>query len=207
MNPDQQSNYWTPDPETPQAPQVAQPQVPAEADRSPAAPSQAPIEPINDPAPHIREDEAISWQASEYIHMERNALWFVSVVAVGIVLLALSIFLMKAWTFSVLVVVMVVAVLVLAKRPPRVLKYTLSSKGLYVMDQLHPLSEYKSFGIIRDEGEYSVMLTPIKRFSPGLTVYFPANMGEKIVDFLGRRLPMQDLQLDVVDKIVRKLRL
>jgi len=51
------------------------------------------------------------------------------------------------------------------------------------------------------------MLIPTKRFAPGVSVYFPDDAGEKIVDILGQRLPMEELKLDVIDIVVRKLRL
>lgn len=205
MNSDQQSNYWKPDTEEGASPNATQDATVTDQTPSPAT---APINSVapNEP-PYVSPSEVITWQAKEYIHQERNATWFIAVISTAIVLLGLAVFLMKAYTFAILIVVMTVAVVVLAKRPPHVLKYTLSQKGLYVENQLHQLEEYKSFGVIHDEGEYSVMLVPTKRFSPSLTVYFPADLGEKIVDFLGQRLPMQDLQLDVVDKLVRKLRL
>jgi hypothetical protein len=38
-------------------------------------------------------------------------------------------------------------------------------------------------------------------------VYFPEEAGEKIVDILGQRLPMETLKLDMIDILVRKLRL
>lgn len=206
MNPDQQSNYWKPDPEEDVPPAVPNNSM-VTASGTAAAPAPVMDESTLKAAPVVLSDESITWQAKEYLHLERNTTWFVSVVAAAVVLLAIAILLMKAYTFALLIVVMAVAVIVLAKRPPRTLKYVLSQKGLYVEDQLHRLEEYKSFGVIHDEGEYSVMLVPTKRFSPSLTVYFPADLGEKIVDFLGQRLPMQDLQLDVVDRLVRKLRL
>lgn len=164
------------------------------------------ITPHTDPQAPIPQ-EPIRWQASEYIHHEKNALWFVvfSIVVLG--LMALAILLMQAWTFAVLIAVMAAAVIVYARRPPRILTYTLSVKGLYVGDHLYDLSEFKSFGVIHDGAEFSVMLIPIKRFLPGVTVYFPEELGEQIVDFLGARLAMQELHLDVIDKVVRKLRL
>jgi len=51
------------------------------------------------------------------------------------------------------------------------------------------------------------MLIPIKRFAPGVSVYFPDEVGEKVVDILGSRLPMENLKLDMIDIIVRKLHL
>jgi hypothetical protein len=205
--------YWQPDqndsPEqTPAASQVPTEQQgpivtltpdPQDADGERIEPSASP----NASAPV----EPIRWQASEYIHHEKNALWFVGFGIVVLGMMALAILLMQAWTFAVLIAVMAVAVVVYSRRPPRELTYTLSPKGLYVGDRLYDLSEFKSFGVIHDGDEYSIMLIPVKRFLPGVTVYFPEALGEQIVDFLGARLAMQELHLDIIDKVVRKLRL
>ncbi len=154
------------------------------------------------------DDEPIHWSANEYIHEEKNALWFIAFAIIMLALIITDILLIKSYTFSVLVVVMAVSIIVYSRRPPRVIDYALSgSQGLYVGDTLYHFSEFKAFGLIQDKGHYSIMLIPTKRFAPGVSVYFPAEVGEKIVDILGARLPMKPLKLDMVDIIVRKLRL
>lgn len=166
----------------------------------------------DEPAPDVYEEEIdltdpIKWRASEYIHQEKNALWFVVFAVVILAFMAVAIFLMQSWTFAVLLVVIAVMVVVLAKRPPRVMDYALSNDGLHIGETLHKFADFKSFGIIRDGEEFSVMLIPRRRLQPGITVYFPEEAGEDIVDALGSRLPMKDLHLDAVDRLVRKLRL
>jgi hypothetical protein len=151
--------------------------------------------------------QPVSWQAQEYIHQEKSGLWFVLFGIIIFVLMALAILLMKSWTFAVLLVVIAVVILFFAKRPPRIMSYSLSNKGLHIGDQLHTFSDFRAFGVIHDGQEYSIMLIPTKRFLPGVSVYFPEEAGEQIVDALGSRLPMQELHLDIVDKIVRALRL
>lgn len=189
-----------PDPQSQPSPEVGpESSVPAE-DPEPAA-STAPE------APQEPDEEPVRWQAHEYIHHEKNALWFTlfAVVVIGLILLA--IFVIQSITFAILVPVMAAALLVYTHRPPRLLNYTLSRQGLHINDRLYPFSDFKGFGIIRDGQEYSVMLIPTKRFQPGVVVYFPEDAGEAIVDMLGVRLPMQELHMDVVDKIIRKLRI
>jgi hypothetical protein len=78
---------------------------------------------------------------------------------------------------------------------------------LYVNDQLYPYTEFKGFGVIRDGQEYSIMMLPVKRFRPGISIYFPEEAGEPIVDLLGSRLPMQEMKLDFFDQIIHKLRI
>jgi hypothetical protein len=148
----------------------------------------------------------VVWRDIEYIQHDKNPLWYVGFVIVIIILIAGAI-LLQAWTFIPLIVVMAVALVIYTHRPPRLLSYSWSTKGLTINDQLHPAGEFKSFGILQDGAHNAIVFIPVKRFRPGLTVYFPAEVGEELVDAVGAYLPMQDLHLDAFDKIIRKLRI
>ena len=151
-------------------------------------------------------DTSINWDAQEYIPHDKNTGWYVGLIVVGLVLVALSIWL-QVYTFTALVVLSVVALIIYSVRPPRMLHYSLSSKGLSEGNRLYDYADYKSFGILKDDGNFSIVLTPHKRFSPRVTVYFPQEQGEKIVDMFGARLPMEEVKLDFLDKIVKFLRI
>lgn len=154
------------------------------------------------------EDEPIRWAAKEYIHGDKNFLWFVLFTIVVFGLIATDLLIIKSYTFSVLVLVMAAALIVYIRRAPQEVNYTLSgSQGLYIGEKLYHFSDFKAFGLIRDGEHYSIMLIPNKRFAPGVSVYFPDEVGENIVDILGARLPMENLKLDLVDILVRKLHL
>jgi len=153
-------------------------------------------------------EKTVTWNAQEYIHLDKTPVWYILFFIVVIGLVAVDVFLLKSWTFSVLVIVMAVALIVYSRRPPRTIVYGLSSlQGLYIGERLYHFDDFKSFGIIQDGEHNSIMLIPIKRFSPGVSVYFPEESGEQIVDILGQRLPMEELKLDIIDTVVRKLRL
>lgn len=211
MNPqDQQSNYWKHEPVQPN-PSTSQPESVTQPESISAAPqvdiSASPVE--DEQLPVAEQPEAlVRWTAREYVHLEKGIGWFVLFAIVVLGLIAVDVFFLKSWTFSVLVVVMAVAVIVYIRRPPRDIQYTLSgNQGLYVSEKLYHLTDFKAFGLIDDDGHHSIMLIPVKRFSPGVSVYFPEEAGEQIVDILGARLPMEELKLDVIDVLVRKLRL
>lgn len=149
----------------------------------------------------------VTWQAKEYITPEKNIAWYVGlflVVAAGIII---DVLFLKAWTVSLLLVAIAAVLIVMTVRPSRDITYELSSKGLRVGDQLYSLSDYKAFGVVHDGKENSIFLIPVKRFKPGLSVYFPVESGEQIVELLGHYLPMQEIRLDFIDKVVRMLRL
>ena len=164
-------------------------------------------EPLPQQTPVMPQQEPLRWQATEYIHHEKDVMWFVAFGAVVAALMAVSVLVLQSITFSILIPVMAIALIVYTRRPPRLIDYTLSSKGLFVNDQLYPFADFKGFGVIRDGREFSVMLIPTKRFRLGVSVYFPEEAGEAIVDILGTRLPMQEMHLDLFDRIIHKLRI
>lgn len=154
-----------------------------------------------------QEVEPISWEASEYIHHEKDMMWFVGLVLIGVVLSLLSIFLLQSITFTVLIIVMVVALIVLSRRPPRVLKYQLSDGGLTINDRHYTFHEFRAFGVVQDGPFYYISLIPNKRFMPPIDVYFPEENGEEIIDIFGYEIPMQTIKPDFIDKLTRQLRL
>ncbi len=151
--------------------------------------------------------ESVTWEASEYIHHERDGLWFIIFLSITVALLALSVFLIQNYFFTALIVVMAVALLIYARRPPRIMRYTLSGQGLHIGQQFHSFNEYRAFGVVEDGALYSVKLLPTARFGQEVTLYFSENEGERIVDILGAFLPMENLHLDLVDRLLRRLRL
>jgi hypothetical protein len=48
---------------------------------------------------------------------------------------------------------------------------------------------------------------PKKRFGSRVTVYFPEAEGEQIVDVFGAHLPMEPVKLDLLDRLVKFLRI
>lgn len=154
----------------------------------------------------VKNAQAISWQAEEYIVRERNAWWYVGLAIVTIGLSVLSVFL-NWWTFLVLIILSVVAILISIFRPPRKIDYSLNDKGLTEGNNLHKFEDYKAFGILKEGNYFSAVLLPKKRFSLSTKVYFSKTNGEQIVDILGAHLPMEEVKLDFLDKIVNFLRI
>ncbi len=152
------------------------------------------------------DDQIITWEASESVSREKNTLWFVILIAGALGLALLSIFVMKIWSFTALIVVMAVSVVMMAARPPRILHYQLSNRGLIINEKQYVFGDFKAFGVVQDGGIYHLTLLPIKRFLPPIDVYFPTEQGEAIVDMFGAHVPMKTIKPDVVDKITRQLR-
>ncbi len=152
------------------------------------------------------DEEIVQWEAEEYIRRDKNVGWYFGLAGVGIALVALSIWL-RWWSFTGLIVVSIITLISYSLRPPRKINYKISRQGLSEGEKIYRFEDFKSFGILQDDTNFAIVMTPRKRFLPAVTVYFPKEKGEKIVDMFGARLPMETVKLDIVDKIVRKLRI
>lgn len=150
--------------------------------------------------------QTVSWEAEEYIVRSRNALWYIGLILVGVGLSAIAVW-QAWWTFLALVILSVIAILTSNLRPPRKIKYTLDSNGLTEAGKLHKYDEFRAFGILKEDSHFSAVLIPQKRFGISVKVYFPGEHGEGIVDALGAHLPMEEVKLDFLDRIVNFLRI
>jgi len=164
-------------------------------------------QPETSEVPKLDLTEPFSWQATEGVSAARGGIWYIAFAIVVIGLMSLAIFAFKSVTFAVLLLVMAVAVIVLSNKPPRIINYAISPKGVYVIDKLHDFSEFRAFGVSQETGYHSIILLPVKRFSPGLTLYFNEQDGERIVDLLGARLPLQEVKPDSLEKFIRLIKL
>ncbi len=151
--------------------------------------------------------EPIAWDAPEGTKIQRGSGWYIGFVVALLVLMALAILVFKSWSFALLLPIMAVALFVLTDKNPQIINYAISPKGVYVADRLYDFSEFRAFGLMEYNGQHSAILLPVKRFSPGLTIYFSELEGEKIVDMLGARLPMQEIKPDALEKLIRLIKL
>ncbi len=189
MQPQEENSYWQPsDPEG----AFEAPQNDVETDNQPTA-SENNVDPI-------------TWQASEFVHHEKSSMWFMALLGAASVLLLIDVFLVRSWTFGALIVVMAVSAFVVARRPPRTLTYTLTPHGIRIDDKSFTFHDFRAFGVVQEGAFYSLRLVPNKRFMPMVSVFFPTELGEQIVDVIGLALPMEHIELDVIDKVVEKIR-
>lgn len=187
-------------------PQSQAPQEDQEGFYRPNQPSayNAPDTPEQKAAPEPS-PQGVTWEASEYIHHAKNPLWTVGLVAVAALGVGIALW-FSMWTFAALVVVMAIALGIFAFRPPRVMHYELNASGIKIDGKFYSFKDFRAFGILAEGAFFSIMLIPTKRFMPALSLYFGQEDGEKIVDILGSRLPMEELKPDFLDAIVRRLR-
>ena len=148
----------------------------------------------------------VSWRAEEYIVPGRNTWWYVGLILVSLALCAISVW-QGWWTFLIVVILCDITLLTSNLRPPRKIDYQLTKDGLIEGQKLHKYEDFRAFGILKEANHFSAVLIPKKHLSFSVKVYFPGGSGEAIVDALGARLPMEEVKLDFLDKIINFLRI
>lgn len=161
----------------------------------------------------------LTWQAVEFVQHQRQPVWYVYFGLVMAVLIMFGLFNFRQLLPPVVefapnifylsaVILMGIAFLLLSLRPPANIPYSVDiAEGMRIGDHLYPFDNYRSFGVVIEEGIYSLVLTPARRWGLSLVMYFPEEVGEELVDLVGQRLPMEQVKPDAVDRFIRRLRL
>ena len=164
----------------------------------------------DDATPAVEPDDSeilVRWQGPEHLYSERSMMWYAALALATLIMMAIAYFAFNSLTFTILLPVMAVALGVYAHRPPEIIDYTLTRKGLYARDRLMQYDQFKSFDVVTINNVHHIALIPRKRFQLGQNIYFPEESGEKIVDMLAARLPMKEGKPDFIDRILAKLHL
>jgi len=168
-------------------------------------PAQTPEAP-EPPKAQSPEDGAISWTASEFVAHEKSAGWY-GVLALAAIIIAALIYLITRDTISaVVVIIAALAFGAIAGRKPRQLQYRLSNSGVIIGNKQLGYNLFKSFSVVPEGAFSSIVLRPLKRFSPLTTIYYAPDDEEKIVNLLSDHLPFEEHQPDAVDNMMRRIR-
>ena len=210
-----------PTPEPPQ--EEAQPTAAQPAEPEPSAPAQPSPQPQDiaettpspfaQPAPQPTYDqplqdvpEAVSWTASEYIAHQKSGSWYFGLLAAGSVLAAIIFLLTRDVVTLVTIIVVTILFGVFASRKPRVLQYELNESGITIAEKHYVYEEFKSFSVHDEGGVRSLFLLPMKRFMPGLSLYYPPDQEDQILQTISLYLPHEDREPDPVDRLMKRVR-
>lgn len=150
--------------------------------------------------------KAVQWTASEFIAHHKTSGWYL-LLAGGAAALAAVVFLVTRDNISTAMVAVVAIIFgVFASRKPRELPYSVDNESLHIGDKAYPYATFRSFSVVQEEGVDSIRFMPLKRFMPILSIYFEPKDEQKIIDVLSQYLPVEERQLDAVDKLMHKIR-
>jgi hypothetical protein len=153
------------------------------------------------------EPTSLSWTASEFIQHDKSAIWYLSLAGLTVAFALLAYFLLNKDIFSLVVILMLGFVFgVSAARKPRILKYTVDDHGLLIDAKEYDYEGFRSFSVIDEGPIFMLVLMPVQRFSPILTIYVPEDTIDAVVDTVGAYLPVVQHQPSLVDKFLSRIR-
>lgn len=161
----------------------------------------AATDPMQEPAA-----ESVEWTASEYVAHDKSPSWYMALALVAVLLMVAVYFLTGRDIVSV-VVVPVVAVLFgySAARRPQVRRFAIDNRGITMGSRFHPFGQLKSF-TVGGEGIRSIMLMPLKRYMPPVSMYYPPEQEERIMQVLSQYLPYEPERHDNVERVMRRIK-
>lgn len=161
---------------------------------------------VTEPASTPHPSGSVSWTASEYVAHHKSILWF---IALGLVVagLALGIYFVTEEIINGIVIVVIgLSFGVFGARQPKVLEYALDEKGLHISGKLYPYDRIKSFAIIDEGAISSILLMPLQRFMPPLSIYYDHDDETKIINVISSYIPHEEHEPDFVDRLMSKIR-
>jgi hypothetical protein len=148
------------------------------------------------------QEVAFSWQAAEYVHHQKSIWWYLGLAGVVVVLVVVAVWL-KYWLEVGLFLVMGTAIMIYARKPPRVLLYELTQSGIKIDGRDFLYKDLRSFSVIPDESWHTIDLDPVKRLSPRVAILFDERDFDDIVGHLRLHLPEIDRGPDLIERLTR----
>jgi len=164
-------------------------------------------QPLPDSAqPNPKPVKAVQWTASEFIAHHKTSGWYLLLASGAAALSAVVYLVTRDKVSTVMIAVVAIIFGIFASRKPRELAYSVDNENLQIADKIYPYTSFRSFSVVREEGVDSIRFMPLKRFMPILSIYFEPKDEQHIVDVLSQYLPVEERQLDAVDKLMHKIR-
>jgi hypothetical protein len=171
-----------------------------------AEPARPEYSTINTTAPSERpRQQEIAWKAGDSTR-PRPAGWLAMIVGGAMVLGALA-YLLTRDAFTAVIIPLAALVFGLySVRKPQALQYRLDGGGIVVNGRRYAYSQFRSFGIEQDGPVHNIILMPLKRFMPEVSVDYTPDLEDRIVAVLADHLPVEVPKHDAMDMLIRKLR-
>jgi hypothetical protein len=156
--------------------------------------------------PNQGQESSLAWSAAEYIHHEKNILWY-GVYVLGTALLSGVVYLTtKDLLSTAIVFVAILGLVFLASRKPRVQDYSVDGDSLRVGQKVYHLHDFKEFSVAEEGSMAEIILQPLKRFMPPISVYVALDQADDLAEYLADFLPFEPHTPDAMDSLLRRIR-
>ena len=150
--------------------------------------------------------EPISWAISESTFQEKSFFWYAALVGGTVIFTALVYLLTKDKITALVIIISAVVLAFYASRRSHEVEYRMDDVGLTVGGRHFDYDSFKSFSVSEEANATLIVLLPLKRFMPALSVYCKQEDQAKILAKLADHMPIENHHEDIVDRFMRKIR-
>lgn len=149
--------------------------------------------------------EPMRWTASEASHARPSG-WMGMLIG-GTVVLAILVYLLTRDVINAGAIVLAGLLFgAYSTRRPQTVHYQLDETGIVIGQKRYPYNQFRSFAVEEGGQFHNIMLMPLKRFMPMLSLGYSPEQEQEIIGVLAERLPMETFRRDAMDAISRKLK-
>jgi len=145
---------------------------------------------------------SVTWEAPEHYHIEKGGDWF---LALGILTVAVTMtaLLLGNLLFGLLAALGGGVMALVAARPPRIIPYAVTIRGIRIGDELFPFTTLRSYHVDEDDPRGPQLLVMSTRHLMSLLVIpIPEEFIDEIEEILGPRLPEEFLEEPLFHKLM-----
>ena len=148
----------------------------------------------------------LSWEAEEFTHHDKGKDWFwsVGIVTLGFFALAL---ILQNYLFAILVLIGGFVVALHGSKKPKVVRFSVTSRGIAVDNTLYPYDHLKCFWINYDPPHIrDLYLISGKTFQPQITIPLGNTEPNEIREHLIKFIEEKEVEESLFDTIARFFR-
>ena len=135
----------------------------------------------------------LEWSAHEYEHIEKTTEWY---WALGLVAVAgaIAALLANNVLFALLILIGAFVLALLASRPPRIVHFSISQRGVRIDDDLHPYNSLKSFAVHEISSDHvpKLIIETSRMIAPHLVIPLEGVHADDVHKYLARFIPEED---------------
>lgn len=148
---------------------------------------------------------SVRWEAPEHHHIEKSHDWY---WALGILTIAATItaLFLGNMLFGILILIAGGIVSIAAAREPQIIPFAITQRGVQIGNELFPYSTLEAFCLDEEHPYGPQLLISSKRiFVPMLVIPIPDEVVDDIDDIIGERLPEDELEEPLFNKVMEFL--
>ena len=133
--------------------------------------------------------KSIAWKALEFKHYEKNVGWYVTLLAIAVLVIGFFIIVQNDWFAAITIALLAGFIVFFSRHKPERIEMKLDSKGIYLGELFYPYKHLKYFWVVNDPNHHTVNFHSNTYFNNTVIMELESQDPDEIRDFLLKFLP------------------